>query len=271
MARMDQRMTSVEKYKHLFTPIMIGDVEIRNRIVSTTTCTEFVTPDGYSTEQFKAFWAARAKGGTGLLDVGPFMPIKAQKATYSTLACGLWDDSLCYGYSQVAEVCHYFGAKVFAQLASGTGRQAYVKDPTQQPYAASAGVPYCISEDMLPESMKREFARKGMGLPLKFSLSGPRTEEAPRELIIAQEDACAEAAIRVVEMGFDGVEVHQAHGYFGFSFLSPRLNFRKDEYGGPLENRMRFFMNSLRKVRAAVPRDFVVGIRTSVEEHMPGG
>ncbi|MBI2860782.1 MAG: FAD-dependent oxidoreductase [Chloroflexi bacterium] len=271
MARRDLRMASVERYRNLFTPVKIGNVEIRNRIAFTTACTEFVTPDGYSTEQYKAFWAARAKGGTGLLISGPFMPTKAQTASYATLACGLWDDSYCYGYAQVAEVCHYFGAKIFAQIGSGPGRQAYVKDPTRHPFAASAGTPYYITEDNLPESMKREFARRGLGLPLKVSLSGPLTQEAPREMIIAQEDACAEAAKRIVEMGYDGVEVHNAHGYFGFSFLSPRLNLRKDEYGGSLENRMRFFMNSLRKVRAAVPRDFVVGIRTSLEERMPGG
>lgn len=271
MARRDYRMPAVEKYKHLFTPIKIGNTEIRNRICFTTTCSEFVTPDGYSTDQFKAFWAARAKGGTGLLNVGPFIVIKGHKATYTTLGCGLWDDSFLYGYSQVAEAIHYFGGKAIAQLGSGMGRQAYLKDPSLHPYSSSPGLPYYIHEHNLPESMKREFDRKGLGLPLKMSRAGPMADEAPHDFIVEQEDAYVAAALRALEMGYDGVEIHHAHGYYGFSFLSPRLNFRKDEYGGSLENRMRFFMNSLRKVRAAVPDDFLVGIRTSVEEHLTGG
>ena len=71
--------------------------------------------------------------------------------------------------------------------------------------------------------------------------------------------------------GFDGVEVHHAHGYFGFSFLSPRLNLRTDHYGGSLENRTRFMRNSLLKSKQKAGKDFVIGIRISIDELMPGG
>ena len=264
---------SKPKYPNLFSPVQIGNVKIKNRIVMTTTCSEFVTPDGYSTEQFKAFWTARAAGGTGLLIVGPFIVIQGHKKTYTTLGCGLWDDSFCYGYKDVVDACHYFGAKVFAQMGSGMGRQAYLKktgDEALRPYSASP-IPYHIPEEMLPETMVDFFSKRGLGLPLQASLEGPMPQEAPREFIQAQVNAYGDAALRIVEMGFDGVEIHHAHGYFGFSFLSPRLNLRTDEYGGSLQNRMRFLMNSLQKVRSVVPSDFVVGIRTSVEEHIPGG
>ncbi len=260
-------------YEYLFSPIKIKNVEIRNRIAMTTTCSEFVTPDGYSTEQFKAYWAARAAGGTGLLNVGPFIVIKGHKKTYTTLGCGLWDDSFCYGYKDVVDACHHFGAKVFAQMGSGMGRQAYLKkkgDETLRPYSASA-IPYHTPKSMIPKGMIDFASKNKLGPPMSKSLDGPMPQEAPVEFIQAQEDAYADAAQRIVDMGFDGCEIHHAHGYFGFTFLSPRTNLRTDQYGGSLDNRMRFFMNSLRKVRSVVPPEFVVGIRTSVEEHMPGG
>ena len=262
-----------KKYPNLFSPIKIGSVELRNRTVHTTTCTDYATIDGYCTEQFKAYWAARAWGGTGLLMVGPFVVIAGQKKVYYMPSSGLYNDTFCYGYSEVAETCHYFGAKVFAQLGSGMGRQArtdLLEDTTLKLISASP-TPYHITKDMIPDTMVREFAKRKLGLPFKNILHGPTPEEAPREFIQAQEKAYGGAARRAWKMGYDGVEIHHAHGYFGFSFLSPRLNHRKDEYGGSLANRMRFFMNSLRNAREAVPPEFAVGIRTSVEEHMEGG
>ena len=261
------------KYANLFTPIKIGSVEVRNRIVHTTVCSDYASIDGYCTEQFKSYWAARAWGGTGLLMVGPFVVIAGQKKIYYMPSSGLWNHTFCYGYSEVAEVCHHFGAKVFAQMGSGMGRQArtdLLEDQTLNLVSASPSS-YHIEKDMVPEKMIKEFSKRGLGFPLQNILSGPEPHEASKEFIQAQEKAYGNAARRAWKMGYDGAEVHHAHGYFGFSFLSPRLNFRKDEYGGSLTNRMRFFMNSLRNAREAVPPDFAIGIRTSVEEHIEGG
>lgn len=91
------------------------------------------------------------------------------------------------------------------------------------------------------------------------------------EEIVAIEDAFAQAARRAKQAGFDGVEIHGAHGYLICSFLSPYTNKRTDQYGGSLENRARFPMNIVRKVRELVGPDFLVGYRLSGEEKVEGG
>jgi len=97
----------------------------------------------------------------------------------------------------------------------------------------------------------------------------------PRELtiweIIKIEDAFAEAAFRAKQAGFDGVEVHGAHGYLICSFLSPLTNLRTDKYGGDLENRGRFAKNIIRKIRNIVGVDFIIGYRISASEYIEGG
>ena len=81
----------------------------------------------------------------------------------------------------------------------------------------------------------------------------------------------AEAAARAAEAGFDAVELHSAHGYLPLAFLSPLFNRRSDRFGGSLENRMRFGLEALRAMRAAVPEHVAVGCRFSVSEFLPGG
>ena len=97
----------------------------------------------------------------------------------------------------------------------------------------------------------------------------------PKELeveeIIEIEDKFADAAERVKKAGFDGVEVHGAHGYLAWAFLTPLKNKRTDEYGGSLKNRFRFYREILEKVRARVGRDFVVGTRIISSDMYPGG
>jgi 2,4-dienoyl-CoA reductase-like NADH-dependent reductase (Old Yellow Enzyme family) len=99
--------------------------------------------------------------------------------------------------------------------------------------------------------------------------------ETPRALkrseIVYMEDKVAEAAILVKLMEGDGIEVHSAHGYLTGSFLSPKSNQRTDEYGGSLENRARFTVNQCKKAREACGDDFVVGLRVSGDELIPGG
>jgi hypothetical protein len=95
--------------------------------------------------------------------------------------------------------------------------------------------------------------------------------EATIEEIEETENTVAAAVPVFKSLGYDGAEIHSSHGYFAFSFLSPRLNLRTDKYGGSVENRLRFFLNMIRKSRQAVGDDFVIGCRFSLDEHMPGG
>jgi 2,4-dienoyl-CoA reductase-like NADH-dependent reductase (Old Yellow Enzyme family) len=96
-----------------------------------------------------------------------------------------------------------------------------------------------------------------------------------REATIAEveetENTVAASVPVLKSLGFDGVEIHSSHGYFAFSFLSPRQNLRKDKYGGDLYQRMTFLRNMLQKSRQAVGKDFVIGVRLTLDEHIEGG
>jgi 2,4-dienoyl-CoA reductase-like NADH-dependent reductase (Old Yellow Enzyme family) len=99
--------------------------------------------------------------------------------------------------------------------------------------------------------------------------------EMPREMSIAEierEQAnFVKAALMARAVGFDGLEIHAAHGFLLHEFLSPRFNRRTDQYGGSLENRMRFLLDLVRQTRAAVGDGVVLGVRVSAAEHIPGG
>jgi len=102
-----------------------------------------------------------------------------------------------------------------------------------------------------------------------------RTGPIPRELSISEieelENLFIAAVTRIKKAGFDGIEIHGAHGYLLANFLSPLSNQRTDKYGGSLENRLTLALNLIHKSREAVGRDFIIGFRISGDEHLPGG
>ncbi|MFC1887026.1 hypothetical protein ACFLZM_08225, partial [Thermodesulfobacteriota bacterium] len=132
-------------------------------------------------------------------------------------------------------------------------------------------IPMRIPPENLPKKC-REFEKK-RGLPSVWTnlMEGEMPKEATVEEFGIIEDAYARAAKLAEKCGADGVELHFAHGYFAYSTLSPRTNIRTDRYGGNFENRIRFLSNSLTKTRRAVSDSFIVGIRISGQERMPGG
>lgn len=253
-------------FEKLFKPIRIGRFNIRNR-VAMAPMASLHSNNGYVSEQILAWYAARARGGVGLVIVECTFTSKwgADNSYYNNLC--LYDMSHMPGMAELAEAVHAFGAKVFIQLSPGFGVQGSSLRTGVQPVAPSA-VNYEIPLEMVPKALL-DAARTNP--ELLHAVVG----EVPREMTIEEIQRAQEDYVKAADMartvGFDGIEIHAPHGYLVHDFLSPRFNRRTDLYGGGLENRMRFLLELVRKTKAAVGSDIVVGVRASADEHMPGG
>jgi 2,4-dienoyl-CoA reductase-like NADH-dependent reductase (Old Yellow Enzyme family) len=263
-----------KKKEALFQPIRIGNVEIRNRVAMTAMCTSYQDHLGHATEQSKAFINARAKGGVGLIIAGSVTVTKLHADRRGNSGYKMLDSFAHSGLADLAEQAHLFGSIIFMQISIGQGRQVYHKHTWVNPQLdviSASPVPLYIPPEMYPR--KPVEYHKKMGLEyIKFC-----GDEAliPREATIAEieetEDTVAASVPILKSLGYDGVEIHSSHGYFAFSFLSPRQNLRTDQYGGDLQQRMTFLRNLLRKSRQAVGKDFVIGVRLTLDEHIEGG
>jgi 2,4-dienoyl-CoA reductase (NADPH2) len=225
-------------YPLLFSPVKINQMELRSRIVMPAIHLNY-TPGGKVSDQLVAFYRDRAKGGAALMVVGG--------AVISPLAGGpvmvsIKEDSDIEGLSRLCQAVHDHGAAIGVQLYHA-GAYAH-----RMLIGAEA-----VSSSAHTSAFTREEARA-------LSL-----EEIP-----AVQDEFAAAAVRAKEAGFDMVEILGSAGYLICQFLSPRINQREDEYGGSLENRMRFGREVVKKVRAAVGPDYCVGIRLAGNDFVPG-
>lgn len=220
--------------RRVFEPIRIGAVEIPNRIARTAHAT-MLSRAGVNDELI-AYHEARAKGGAGLT-------ILEAAAVHPTTALGLRvdDDAYIDGYRQLMKAVRPHGMRVFQQLWHGGS--LYFGPRGETPFAPST----------IPSA--------GTGVV------GRPMAHADIEEIVA---AFAAAARRCEEGGIEGAEVHGAHGYIVHQFLSPLTNKRDDEYGGSLENRMRFLRKILTVIRATVSSSFALGVRLSAST-APGG
>jgi 2,4-dienoyl-CoA reductase-like NADH-dependent reductase (Old Yellow Enzyme family) len=265
---------SRKKKRELFKPILIGNVEIKNRVAMTAMCTSYQDDRGHATEQSKAFINARAKGGVGLIIAGSVTVTKLHADRRGNSGYKMLDSSAHPGLADLAEQAHMFGSKIFMQISTGQGRQVYHKHTWVNPQLdviSASPVPLHIAPEMYPK--KPVEYHKKMGLEyIKYC-----GDEAllPREATIAEieetEDSVAASVPILKSLGYDGIEIHSSHGYFAFSFLSPRQNLRTDRYGGDLQQRMTFLRNLLRKSRQTVGEDFVIGVRLTLDEHIEGG
>lgn len=234
---------SAAAYKHLLSPIKIGQNEVRNRVLSTAHGTGYGT-DGTINDRHIAYHLERARGGIGLIileatgvDRSPTGVTTAGRNVNAST------DAIIPSYRRIADALHAEGAKVFTML-SHSGRNTAMGSGGQPPLAPSA-------------------------IPMD------RTRDIPHEL---EEDEIADlvqcfaaAAGRCREGGLDGVELSFAHGNLVQQFLSPVSNLRTDRYGGSEENRLRFAREVLEAVRDAVGNDFTLGIRYSATELVEGG
>ena len=243
----------------LSAPFTINKLQIKNRIVLGPMAVLRPTQDGRPSAQTTAFLTRRARGGVGLVIVGgsvasdrawnesPFFPnLRLDK------------DEFIADLSRMVEAVHTAGSPIFAQLFPSFGRMGVPRNGAQISAASPRSVDFGSG-----------------GLPDHMFVPGGRVTPLPREATVDEikglENDVVAAARRARAAGFDGVEIGAHMCYFYSSFLSPLSNQRTDEYGGPAENRARALRDVVAAVRAEVGPDFPVGIRMSVNDHMPGG
>jgi 2,4-dienoyl-CoA reductase-like NADH-dependent reductase (Old Yellow Enzyme family) len=241
--------------ERLFEPISIGACRSKNRIAFAPTGMGTAAPDGSVTDQVLCHYVARARGGAGLIVVEHTWCTNK----YGTSGLCFYSDRQLRGMRDLADCIHAFGAVAVVQLGLGPGRQSNPERLNAELIAPSPQ-PFVIGPDTAPRGLKW--------------LEGT-TGATPRELSTGQveelEDLFCDSALRVQRAGFEGIEIHGAHGYLLAQFVSPFSNRRRDKYGGTLENRLRLAGNLIRKVRDRAGPDFIVGYRISGDEHVAGG
>lgn len=252
------------KLEKLFESIKIGSLEIKNRIAMAPLGTRGCTHDGYVTDRILAHYVARAKGGAGLIIVEHTLVTNRYGGSKRIL--GLWDEEQVTEMTELSEAIHTFDAKAIIQLSLGFGQVGHISR-AKDGLVAPSPIPVVVMEDSFPKRFAKrlkEDAVRGVGV-------GPIPRALTVEEIMELEDSFVEAARRAKNAGFDGIEIHGAHGYLIAQFLSPTTNARTDLYGGSLENRLRLPLNIIRKTRAVLGMDWVIGYRISADEHIQGG
>lgn len=239
----------------LASPWKIDGVEIKNRYVVGPMAVLQPTSDGHPSDQTIAFLTRRAKGGAGLIIVGgtvateggyleaPFQPILRFD-----------QDKFIPELARMVGAVHAEGVPIFAQIFPSFGPMGVPGDGRVTPKAVRMAAP------RLPE-----------GLYIPGGRTNPTPTEITKEEILEIQRQTVAAVLRAREAGFDGVELGAHMRYLYSSFLSPRTNWREDEYGGSVENRARILADTVRAIRAEVGSDYPVGVRMSVNDHLDDG
>jgi len=232
----------MKPFEKLLSPKKIGSMEVPNRMVVTAAVTLTCDKHGYATENFIGYYEAKAKGGWGLIVVEDCAVAPSGKSF--KLVPGLWEDGQICGHAELTRRVHRYGAKVMAQI-------------------------YHCGRQTTPANIHGES-------PLAPTrIIDPRTGAMPREMstdeVIAMVGKFGDAAYRAKLAGYDGVEIHGGHGYLVNEFFSHYSNKRVDQYGGNILNRCRFAQEIIRDIKGKCGEEFVVGIRISADEFVPGG
>ena len=222
-------------YPHLFRPLDLGHVTLPNRVLMGSMHTGLEETKDW--KRVAAFYAARARGGVGLMVTGGMAPNR--EGGVFPGAAGLFTPDDVANHRTVTDAVHADGGRIAMQILHA-GRYAYS--------------PECVAPS-----------------PIKSPISPFAPQELDAAGIEKQVADIATAAARAREAGYDGVEVMGSEGYFLNQFLVTRTNRRTDEWGGPYANRMRLPVEVVRRVREAVGPDFVVIYRLSMIDLVPEG
>ncbi len=233
---------SDENYPHLFQPITVKGMRVRNRTSMAPMGTNYACQNGEMSLRHIGYYEQRAAGGTGLIIVEN-ANVSWPAGSNGTTQLRIDHDSYIPRLYQLTETLHRHGACVAVQI-NHAGASAMESRTGVQPVSAS-------------------------NIPSKTGGASPRPLSREELETIARQ--YGEAARRAKVAGFDAVEVHGGHSYLLCQFLSPTMNDRTDEFGGSAENRARFPRMVLDAVRAQVGEDFPIIFRLSADERVPGG
>lgn len=232
------------RYPTLFSPLTLNQVTLRNRVVSTAHAEVYADAGGLPGERYIRYYEEKAKGGLGLAICGGSSTVSIDSPQGWWKSVNLTTDKVIEPLARLAEAMHRHGAKIMIQATHMGRRTAWHGE----------NWPHLVSPSGIREPVHRGNAKI------------IEIEEIQR--IVAD---FAAAAKRVKQAGMDGIEISAAHQQLIDQFWSPRVNQRTDEYGGSLENRMRFGIEVLTAVRAAVGKDFCVGMRMCGDEFHEDG
>ena len=225
----------------LFDETNLNGMILKNRLVRSATWEGMAAPDGRPTAKLAAQYATLAQGGVGLIITGYAYICPDGKQLPGQL--GIHSDEFCPDMRLLAETVHREGGKICLQLVHSGGQTSTVS-AGRRPLAPSA-----VKVDQYPET------------------SEELTDEGIQKLITLFGDG----ARRAWECGFDAVQLHAAHGYLINQFLSPLTNRRTDRWGGDIEGRCRFLMESYRSIRANVGPDYPVLVKLNGSDNLADG
>jgi len=221
-------------------PGQVGNLRLKNRVVMAPMGTNYSTTDGLSTDRDKRYYEARAKGGVGMIMTEAMVVTEHARPHHNSLCC--YHDRFIPGLASIVEAIKRHDCHVFGQLnhRGGLLRRAVLN---MEPVGPSPWV-------------------------------NPNTGDKVRPLavdeIVEIQKLFVASARRLWLAGYDGVEIHAANGYLFQQFFSPRVNQRTDAYGGSLENRMRLLLETIARMRDALP-DLCLVVRLSASEFAEGG
>ncbi len=227
----------------LYSPIRIGALELKNRIVMAPMTTGWAAANGTFSPRLAAFLEARARGGVGLI----ITEVATVDGTYPYVpqTLGLWDDAQIAPMREFIQRIHRFGTKIIPQIAH----------PGPESISVSMGGPQPVGPSVIRCPATKQLCRE------------LAAEEIPRII-----ELFAEGARRAREAGFDGLELHAAHSYMLLgSFLSGLRNRRTDRYGGSLEGRLTLILEVIQAIKSRAGSDFPLIVRLSGSEIVPGG
>lgn len=260
-------------YEKLFSPMKIGKAEIKNRIVMAPMLMGFGQFDGTPTMKTSNYYIERAKGGAGLI-ITEITRVNDVNGASAFAQLSMSHDSNIEPFKEMVDRIHEYGTKVFVQL----------HHPGRQNLGLLMGtVPFSIKMDKLFPNRYSQLLYKVVpagkvllekhlvprvvapSVAERSYFADSRMKALSKRQIKQLINQFVSAAVRVKKSGADGIELHASHGYLIQQFLSPNTNKRTDEYGGSLENRMRFLLEIIKGIREECG-DFPLIVRLTVDE-----
>lgn len=243
----------MKRFERVFTPLKVGNIELKNRIEFSPAVACLASPEGYVTRELIEFHKALARGGAGLITIGD-TAIDYEYSPDHQAQLNLGDDAVIPGLSELVEAVHRYGAKLSVELNHG-GRNA-------PPGLLKGKRP--IGPSPIPSAQEEMFAAMG---DVKKRVA---VTEMDHDMIAQVIENYANAVYRCMMAGFEIVMLHGGHGHLLAQFLSPYANRRTDNYGGSLENRARFPLEVLAAIRKKVGNRVAIEYRISATEIVPG-